>query len=131
MVGCQRGGVTAGSSASPSRVQTVASDNGRLIFQTGRNRDGKQIVAAEPPLRPSCANGAGGIHRPGGAVSADLRHDALVVGQKHPYNLALLERAVTTGVDNDGQLLNPVMPHWRVSQRDLHDVATYVLTRLK
>ncbi len=68
---------------------------------------------------------------PGGAVSADLRHNALEVGQKHPYTLALLERAITTGVDNDGQPLNPVMPHWRLSSGDLHDVATYVLTDLK
>ena len=111
-------------------------DNGRSIFQTGRDSDGKQIVAAKPPLRSSCAachgvNGTGGVHLPGGAVSADLRYSALVAGQKHPYTLVLLERAITTGVDNDGQPLNPVMPHWRLSRRDLHDVATYVLTQLK
>jgi mono/diheme cytochrome c family protein len=115
---------------------TVAPNNGQMIFQTGVDSDGKQISAAEPPLRPSCAachgaNGAGGIHLPGGAVSADLRHSALVVGQKHPYTLALLERAITTGIDNDGQPLNPVMPRWRLSDPDLHDVATYVLTQLK
>jgi mono/diheme cytochrome c family protein len=132
---CGHGGGSAGASASPS-AQTAASDNGRLIFQTGRDGDGKQITAAKPPLRPSCAachgaNGAGGVHLPGGAVSADLRHNALVVEQKHPYTLALLERAITTGVDNDGQPLNPAMPHWRLSQRDLRDVATYVLTELK
>jgi mono/diheme cytochrome c family protein len=63
-------------------------------------------------------------------VSADLRHSALVVGQKQPYTLALLERAITTGVDNDGQPLNSVMPHWKLSHRDLHDVATYVFTQL-
>ncbi|MGA7201548.1 MAG: cytochrome c [Candidatus Cybelea sp.] len=123
-------------SASSSAVQTAASDNGRSIFQTGRDGDGKQITASKPPLRPSCsachgANGAGGVHLPGGAVSADLRHNALVVGQKRPYTPALLERAITTGVDNDGRPLNPVMPRWRLSQRDLHDVASYVLTGLK
>lgn len=111
-------------------------NNGQSIFQTGIDSAGKQITAASPPLRPSCAachgvDGAGGVHLPGGAVSADLRHKALVVGQKHPYTLALLERAITTGVDNDGQPLNPVMPRWHLSGTDLHDVATYVLTQLK
>lgn len=113
-----------------------APNNGQSIFQTGIDSDGQRITAAKPPLRPSCAachgaDGAGGVHLPGGAVSADLRHSALVVGQKHPYTLALLERAITTGIDNDGQPLNPVMPRWRLSTRDLHDVATYVLTQLK
>ena len=133
---CGHGGGSAGASASPNAVQNAASDNGRMIFQTGRDSNGKHIVAAKPPLRPSCAachgaNGAGGVHLPGGAVSADLRHNALVVEQKHPYTSVLLERAITTGVDNDGQPLDPVMPHWRLSQRDLRDVATYVLTQLK
>ena len=71
------------------------------------------------------------MHLPGGAVSADLRHKALVTDQKQPYTLALLERAISTGVDNESQTLNPVMPRWKLSQSDLHDVAYYVLTALK
>jgi mono/diheme cytochrome c family protein len=110
--------------------------NGRSIFQTGHDLNGVRITAKPPPLMPYCAachgaNGAGGKKLPGGAVSADLRHAALVTHQKHPYNLALLERAISTGIDNDGERLNPVMPRWRMSKRDLHDVAEYVLTQLK
>jgi mono/diheme cytochrome c family protein len=110
--------------------------NGRAIFQTGKDLNGVQIKANPPALMPHCAachgaNGAGGKKLPGGAVSADLRHAALVTHQKHPYTLALLERAISTGVDNDGKHLNPVMPHWQLSKRDLHDVAYYVLTQLK
>lgn len=110
--------------------------NGRAIFQTGRDAAGKQITAVPPALRPSCAachlpNGAGGVHLPGGAVSADLRHAALVTHQKKPYTLALLERAISTGVDNEGKKLDPVMPRWHLSKTDLHDVAQYVLTQLK
>jgi len=71
------------------------------------------------------------VHLPGGAVSADLRYKALVTGQKPPYTLALLERAISTGIDNTGQPLSPVMPRWRLSKSDLHDVAYYVLTKLK
>lgn len=109
--------------------------NGRDIFLTGKDVDGVQITAAKPPLKPYCAachraNGTGGIKFSDGAVSADLRHKALVTDQKHPYTLALLERAISTGVDNDGKQLDPVMPRWRLSERDLHDVAAYVLAEL-
>jgi len=70
------------------------------------------------------------MHLRGGVLSADLRHSALVLTQAHPYTLALLERAISTGVDNEGEPLNPVMPHWRLSKQDLHDVALYVLIGL-
>jgi mono/diheme cytochrome c family protein len=107
--------------------------NGRAIFLTGRDLAGKQISAQPPPMRPSCAachkaDGSGGVHLPGGAVSADLRHAAMVTHQKHPYTLAMLERTISTGVDNEGVKLNPVMPRWRLSKTDLHDVAAYVMT---
>ena len=106
-----------------------------MIFVQGVDASGKRITAQRPPLRRSCAachgvNGAGGIHLPGGAVSADLRHRALVVQQRHPYTLALLERAISSGIDNEGKPLNPVMPRWKLSSNDLRDVAQYVLTQL-
>jgi mono/diheme cytochrome c family protein len=122
-------GVAAAAGMSPSI------DNGHAIFDRGRDLHGVVIRAARPPLRPSCAachgvNGAGGIHV-GGAVSADLRHAAMVTHMKHPYTLALLERAISKGIDSDGQQLSPVMPRWQMSSTDLHDVAEYVLTQLK
>lgn len=124
--------------ASPEATASTTSSirNGRLIFQTGRDAEGRKIVAQAPPLHPTCAachgvTGAGNKKLPGGAVSADLRHAALVTHQKHPYTLALLERAIATGTDNDGKRLDPVMPRWKLSARDLHDVATYVFTQLK
>jgi mono/diheme cytochrome c family protein len=109
--------------------------NGRAIYMTGRDLAGRQITASPPPLRTSCmqchrADGSGGVHFPG-IDSADLRHKELVTEQKHPYTIALLERAISTGVDNEGQRLNPVMPRWRMSKSDLHDVAEYVYRRLK
>lgn len=124
----------AGCSGAPRDAGSIA--NGRLIFQTGYDASGREIRASPPPLRTFCAachrpDGAGGIHLPRGAVSADLRHRALVTNQHPPYTLALLERAISTGIDNAGEKLNPVMPRWRMSKRDLHDVAEYVLTQLK
>jgi len=119
-----------------SNAATAALANGRSIFLTGRDVNGVQITAQHPPLSQSCAachrpNGAGGKHFADGAVSADLHYSALVRGQKRPYTLALLERAISTGIDNMGKPLDPVMPRWKMSQRDLHDVAAYVLTQLK
>ncbi len=110
--------------------------NGRAVFQTGRDLGGTQIVAQHKPLFSSCAachaaNGAGGHHFTDGAVSADLRHKALVTDQRHPYTPATLQRAISTGIDNEGKPLDPVMPRWKLSKRDLHDVALYVLTQLK
>jgi mono/diheme cytochrome c family protein len=117
-----------------SPAQSAA--NGRSIFMTGRDLDGVQIHAKSRPLRASCAachkpDGSGGVRFPDGAVSADLRHAALVTKQKHPYTVDLLERAISAGIDNEGKPLDPVMPRWQMSARDLHDVAEYVYTRLK
>ena len=128
------GGAQAARSATSAQAAALA--NGRSIFQKGVDLHGKHISARPPALMPSCAachrvDGRGGVHLPGGAVSADLRHRALVTTQKPPYTLALLERAISTGVDNTGAKLNPVMPRWQLSKTDLHDVATYVLTSLK
>jgi len=132
--GCNSGTRSASSQPPPSPTAAIA--NGRSIFQTGKDSGGVQIVAQPPALRTSCAachraDGSGGVHLPGGAVSADLRHKALVTDQKHPYTLALLERAISTGIDNEGQPLNPVMPRWKLSKGDLRDVAEYVFTQMK
>jgi mono/diheme cytochrome c family protein len=123
-------------SGAKSSSPSSAIANGLSIFQTGKDADGLQITAQPSAFMQSCAachraNGSGGIRLPGGAVSADLRYKTLVTSQKHPYTLALLERAISTGIDDNGQPLNPIMPRWTLSQRDLHDVANYVLTRLK
>lgn len=37
----------------------------------------------------------------------------------------------STGDDNEGNPLSKIMPRWRLSQRDLHDVAVYVLSQSK
>ncbi len=122
------------STAAPTMAVTpLALANGKSIFQTGLDLQGTRITARPRALFPTCAachlaSGTGGLHLPGGAVSADLRPSALITGQKHLYTLALLERAISTGIDDDGQALNRVMPRWQLSKRDLHDVAAYVMT---
>jgi len=95
-----------------------------------------QIAAYQRPLFNRCsachrADGSGGVHFADGSVSADLRYRALVTHQQHRYTLSLIERAISVGVDNEGKPLAKVMPRWHLSQRDLHDVALYVLSQLK
>jgi mono/diheme cytochrome c family protein len=107
--------------------------NGKAIFQTGRDLAGTNVGMAQKPPVPACAachraNGAGGMRVSRSATSADLRHANLVTHQKHPYTQALLERAISTGIDNDGKKLDSAMPRWKMSKRDLHDVAAYVLS---
>ncbi|HZT13710.1 MAG TPA: c-type cytochrome [Candidatus Baltobacteraceae bacterium] len=135
LAACGSQGSKAAQTAAPSGATAAysAAANGRAIFRTGRDLDGHPILAASRPLKPACAachgmNGSGGLHIADHAVSADLRHKALVTDQKPPYTLALLERAISRGIDNTGQPLNSVMPRWRMSARDLHDVSAYVLT---
>ena len=50
-------------------------------------------------------------------------------GEEHaPYNDALIERAITKGVDPAGKPLSYVMPRWNMSDRDLNDVVAYLKT---
>jgi len=127
---CANNSASTQRAATAAKVSAVA--NGRIIFLTGKDSQGFRINAQRPPLRTSCAachgaDGAGGVHLPGGAVSADLRRKALAA-VKPAYTLLSLERAISTGVDNQGKTLNPVMPRWKMTPRDLHDVAEFVQT---
>src|SRR5665213_342568 len=98
---------TAVTLASPGGIAaTRAGANGRAIFQTGKDLSAVQIVAQPSTVYQSCAachraDGSGGLHLSGGAVSADLRHKAIVTAQKHPYTVDSLARAISTGVDNE------------------------------
>lgn len=136
LFGCARQQQLTVEPSSAPTAQWNAAANGMAIFQTGKDLQGTQIVAQGKPLFNKCsachkADGSGGKAFPDGAVSADLRHRALVIEQKRPYTLALLERAISKGVDNDGKTLDRVMPRWKLSPRDLHDVSEYVLDGLK
>ncbi|MHB1550021.1 MAG: hypothetical protein ACYDG0_04420 [Vulcanimicrobiaceae bacterium] len=109
----------------------------------------------------SCAvchgpNGAGGVRLADGAVSARLGPHAHMLdrmgsmssmssmgsmtsmssmgplnGETTPWTVALFERAISAGVDNNGDTLSPVMPRWKMSKRDLHDISLYVLTQIR
>jgi len=120
--------------------------NGRSIFLTNTDVDGTRITTATPTrYYQSCAvchgpDGAGGVQLADGAISAKLGSQAHMLdmasmgstnAKKTPWTLALFERAISTGVDQNGDRLSSVMPRWKMSKRDLHDVALYISTQIR
>ncbi len=123
--------------------------NGRSIFFTGKDSDGVRITANPARVYQSCAvchgaEGRGGVLLLDGAISARLGPRARMLDamgsstqmsnmsmESTPWTIALFERAVSEGVDNNGMELSPVMPRWKMSNRDLHDIALYLLTQIR
>ncbi len=127
---------------SVTRARELA--NGRAIYYTGKDLDGVRIAGTDPlRVYQSCAvchrpTGAGGVLLPDGAISAELGPHAHMRddmgssmgtgGQR--WSLVDFEHAIASGVDPMGMTLSPVMPRWKMSRRDLHDISLYVLTQL-
>ncbi len=44
------------------------------------------------------------------------------------YTDDLIHRAVTQGIDADGQALSAVMPHWQLADQDWSDLLLYLKT---
>jgi len=121
--------------------------NGRAIYMTGKDINGVKVSTATPwRSYQSCAvchspNGAGNVLLADGATSAHLGPNAHMTDNMgsmstmkspmKPWTLALFERAIAAGVDENGEQLSPVMPRWRMSKRDLHDISLYVLTQIR
>ncbi len=133
-------------------AQTAEIANGRSIFFTGKDLDGVRITADPARVYQSCAvchgvQGQGGVLLPDGAISAKLGPHAHMLDtmesstqmngmagmnmQNPPWTIPLFERAISHGIDNNGVELSPVMPRWKMSKRDLHDIALYLLTQIR
>ncbi|MHB8462346.1 MAG: c-type cytochrome [Vulcanimicrobiaceae bacterium] len=137
-----RGSVTPPSAAPAADANALA--NGRSIYFTGTDLSGTRVSTATPARTyQSCAvchgtTGEGGVVLADGAISAALgpnahMRDSMGASAAMPgmtmdatWTLALFERAITHGVDANGEALSPVMPRWMMSDRDLHDVALYI-----
>lgn len=138
------------SSAAPSLPMpagdAAALVNGRSIFLTNTDIDGTRITTATPTrYYQSCAvchgpDGAGGVQLADGAISAKLGSQAHMLdmasmgstnAKNTPWTLALFERAISSGVDQNGDQLSLVMPRWNMSERDLHDIALYISTQIR
>ncbi len=70
----------------------------------------------------------------GTAVPVDIRYEALITGayepgeQATPYTDALIQRAVTQGLDADGKPLDRTMPRWQMADADFADLLAYLGT---
>jgi hypothetical protein len=70
----------------------------------------------------------------GTALPADIRYEALIKGQyehgkkETPYTDALIKRAITEGLDPDGEPLDWTMPRWRMGDADFADLLAYLKT---
>jgi mono/diheme cytochrome c family protein len=119
------------------------SSNGERIYYTGIESTGSRIGLEGGPMwlnmrGGSCvnchgSNGKGGVPvMMGTAVPEDLTN--LYAPHSHgdekmiPYNDDLLERAITKGIDANGESLGPTMPRWYMPEKDLNDLVTYIKT---
>jgi mono/diheme cytochrome c family protein len=56
-----------------------------------------------------------------GDVSGEAEHE-----EHPPYTEETLKRAITRGIDPGGELLDDLMPRWRMSEEDLNDLVDFI-----
>lgn len=121
--------------------------HGERIYFTGRDEGGARIAYEGTPFRGmpagalSCAachggNAEGGRHRMHMLVmdAPDIRWSTITAeaasggehGRSGEYDLAAFRRAVVEGQHPDGQPLSDLMPRWKLSDRDLADLVTFL-----
>ncbi len=114
---------------------TGTSANGRISYSGGGFGGGMMGGG-----RLACADchgpdGRGGRHVMHMTVmnAPDIRWSTLTEaehggeGMDHPpYDVETFKRAVTQGVEPDGNRLDPAMPRWRMSDQDLNDLIEYL-----
>jgi cytochrome c oxidase subunit 2 len=117
--------------------------NGETIYFTGRNDRGERIPFDGAPMwlsthGGSCATCHGADGRGGAPVMmgteipGDIRYSHLTEeeheeGEEHPpYTDELIKRAITLGLNPAGEPLDPTMPRWRMSDRDLNDLIEFL-----
>lgn len=138
-----------GGGSAPPRVWGEFDSNGEQIYYTGVSRRTGQVPFRGGPMwlrmrGGGCVachgvDGRGG--RPvmmGGKTPSDIRYDRLTEGaheghgpaeaEHPPYTDALIERAITEGVDPAGRPLDRTMPRWRLSDGDVEDLLAYLRT---
>jgi cytochrome c oxidase subunit 2 len=119
--------------------------NGETIYFTGRNDRGERIPFDGAPMwlsthGGSCATCHGADGRGGAPVMmgteipGDIRYTHLTEeeheeGEEHPpYTDELIKRAIALGLNPAGEPLDPTMPRWRMSDRDLNDLIEFLKT---
>ncbi len=114
---------------------------GEWIFRTGTDLQGGVIPSSGGMMmRQSCAdchgiNGQGlvtpmfaspnityrNLSNPSGMLEPDGSHG-------HTYTDALIKRAITEGIDAEGNSLSWIMPRWNMTDQELDDLLAYLKT---
>ena len=126
--------------------------NGELIYLTGRNAEGKRIDFSQSSgmgmmHADSCVDCHGRDGKGGeppmmcSKNPPDIRYASLVEGEHGghgdeaeegeeeghaPYTDDLIKRAITLGLEADGEPLDSCMPRFRMSERDLDGLIEYL-----
>lgn len=132
--------------AAHAATLTPAEQRGRQIYLRGESPSGRPITAiigqGETTEIPATALACGSCHGPAGQgvaegtiVPADIRWSALKTvlrpadgrGRRRlRYDDALLARAIRKGRDPSDEPLSPIMPRFRLDDRDLADLIAYL-----
>ncbi len=145
MMGGMRGNLMSSGMMGNGYNKDSFSSNGERIYYTGIDSTGRRIGFEGGPMwlymhGGSCVdchgtNGKGGVPvMMGTAIPADLTN--LFATHSHgdekmvmvPYTDDLLKRAITKGIDANGESLDPIMPRWYVPEKDLNDLVDYIKT---
>jgi len=120
------------------------SSNGDTIFHTGYDDQNERIQFEGGPMWLQAHGGACvTCHGPEGrggrpimmlrAIPADIRYESLISGKYDPsgeagtpYTDELIIRAIRQGIDPDGKPLDPGMPRWQMTDKDVRDVIEYL-----
>ncbi|HEX6201508.1 MAG TPA: ABC transporter substrate-binding protein [Thermoanaerobaculia bacterium] len=123
---------------------TPAEERGRHFYRTGESATGDEVVAilgdgaVEVPASSlpcsSCHGEDGRGRAEGGVVPSDLTWPALtrpyeveIAGRRRgPYDEAKLIRSIALGIDSSGNVLDTVMPRYRMTKRDADDLVAYL-----
>lgn len=104
--------------------------NGERIYGEGRGARGRPVENSLN-LAAGCASchGRDGRGRAFAGGLLDITPGALArAGSRPPYTAETLRAAIRNGVDPAGRLLDPLMPRWRLRERDLNDLLAYLRT---
>jgi cytochrome c oxidase subunit 2 len=121
---------------------------GERIYYTGIGVNGYPIPFSGGPMWlrmhgggcVSChgIQGRGGVPvMMGTAIPTDIRYKALTGKEKHihggkeeehHYTDALIKRAITQGLEPDGEVMDWTMPRWQMSEADLDALIAYLKT---
>lgn len=116
--------------------------NGQMIYYTGYNETGQRIDTSGGPHwlyvhGGSCIHchgedGKGGVPvMMGYVVPSDITYEGLTSeedAEHEPYTDETLRRAIRSGVDPEGRPLDPTMPRWNMTDKDVNDTIDYLKT---